>query len=201
MRCCEGGEKARSGTVPTERFIDCAGQLIDAGCDINATNFAGNTALHVAFQHRKNEMADFLIGAGAKPCKNRCQKCSLNIKIRDRAGRATKKTSADTNKCHNTNTNALTKEASADEVLEEEFGNVDFMQELARMKAETGLDGAFKFGGGSFKSQDCAGGAEFGPEAHKLENTGVGGNGGFGDQTAPAISKKKKKKQKKKKGK
>ena len=155
-------------------------------------NFAGHTALHVAFNHRQNDMADFLIRSGAKPCRNKCQKCALNIKIRSRAGAKKKVTSKPPKKAVETH-----KEAS-DRVFEEEFGNMDFMKELALMKAETGLEGSFKFAPGAARDLGASesGGGLGGPSGP----SGVDANSGSSNSssTSPPKSKKKKKKKKKK---
>jgi len=199
MRCCEGGLVGRVNPNATGRYVDCADQLIEAGCDINVMNFAGHTALHVAFNHRQNDMADFLIQSGAKPCKNKCQKCTLNIKIRSRAG-AKKKAGAKKRAPKKPKVIETHQEAS-DRVFEEEFGNMDFMKELALMKAETGLEGSFKFAPGAARDVGTseAGSAGVGSGS----GSGVGGVGmdasssGSSNPT-PTKSKKKKKKKKKK---
>ena len=119
MRCCEGGQYGRINFNAEKKYLECAGQLVDAGCDLNVMNFSGQTALHVAFQYRETAIADFLIRAGAKPCRTKCQKCALNIKIRSRAGVRQAKQQKKTSPSKQTVKDKVEESAR---VFEEEFG-------------------------------------------------------------------------------
>lgn len=136
MRCCEGSE---DGSAEEHRFVECAKLLVKAGVQLNKVNFQGHTALHIAFQHKQYLVAEYLISVGVKPCpgnkKSRCQKCALNMKVWNRR--------RDRKEQEMLVSNAVQIETrdehqEMDRILEEEFGEMDFEEELARMKAEMG---------------------------------------------------------------
>lgn len=136
MRCCEGSE---DGSTDERRFVACAQLLVKAGVQLNKVNFQGHTALHIAFQHKQYLVADYLINVGVKPCpgktKSRCQKCTLNMKVwqRRRDRKEEQKRIKDAAQVE-----APNGDQEMDRILEEEFGGMDFGEELARMKAEMG---------------------------------------------------------------
>lgn len=74
LRAAEGG------------CVDVADLLIRYGADIAAHNVSAETALHVAFAFKHDDMAAFLLRSGAKGClaHKRCQKCALSLKILER---------------------------------------------------------------------------------------------------------------------
>ena len=74
LRAAEGG------------CVDVAALLLRYGADIAAHNVRAETALHVAFAFKHDDMAAFLLRSGAKGClaHRRCQKCALSLKILER---------------------------------------------------------------------------------------------------------------------
>ena len=195
MRCCEVGQVTKLAENADRRFYDCANELVTAGSDLHVVNFAGETALHVAFQFRQNGIAELLIANGGKPCPKKCQKCALNMKIRARAkGKGAR------------STDAPNKKEEVQTVIDEEFGDIDFMQELNRMKMETGLAGSSKFGDHTHKKGDLDGGISTASAAAaawtsvSADGPGSGGLdlGGSGDEDAEAKRAAKKKRKKKK---
>jgi hypothetical protein len=67
--------------------------LLDSGDDLTARNVRDETALHVAFEFKREACAAFLLARGAKGCgdlpartsrQQRCQKCALSRKMLER---------------------------------------------------------------------------------------------------------------------
>eukprot|EP00729_Bicosta_minor_P003098 gene3096-22477_t len=91
-----------------------------------------------------------------------------------------------------------THQEELDRVFKEEFGNMDFMKELALMKAETGLEGSFKFAPGAVRhvGRSEAGSADVG-SGSGVGGVGVNASNSGSSKPTPTKSKKKKKKKKK----
>ena len=121
MRCCEGMEG-----VDRSRLVECVKLLLASPrLDLHQANYAGRNALHVALDNRMLEAADLLLDAGAKACENagrRCTRCMLGIKSRERA--RVKAPPAPVQK------------ENTEQVLQEEFGDGDFLSALSLAKAE-----------------------------------------------------------------
>ena len=126
MRAIEGGN---GKTV--ERQLQCVRLLVEAGCDMQQANYAGQTLLHVALEYKADAICDYLIKMGAKGCViqgRKCRKCEMGIKLRSRAIAKLLQQPA-----------TSSKEDTAI-VLEEEFGgdDGDFMKALESAKLEIG---------------------------------------------------------------
>ena len=121
MRAIEAGNEA-----PTDRQFACVKLLVEHGCDLQQANFAGNVVLHLALENKRDIVADYLIAKGAKGCNingRKCTKCAMGVKLRSRAmARQPKEV-------------APIKEDTA-KVLEEEFGDGDFLKALDLAKEE-----------------------------------------------------------------
>lgn len=124
MRACEGTDG-----VDRSRLMECVKLLLaKPSIDVNQANFAGRNALHVALDNRMLEAADLLLEAGAKACDTgrRCTRCALGIKSRERE-RERARTKAPPVPVQKENTEL---------VLQEEFGDGDFLSALSSAKAE-----------------------------------------------------------------
>lgn len=121
MRCCETGAE------------ECAELLLERGADINAENVRNERPLHIAFQHSHLGLAEILLKAGAKKCAGRCMKCQLSLK---QLLRRQKRTEEEKLRQEKQDVSPVVVETAA-VVLEEEFGNIDLAQEIARLKQET----------------------------------------------------------------
>ena len=121
MRACEGMDG-----VDRSRLIECVKLLLASPrLDLHQANFAGRNALHVALDNRMLEAADMLLDAGAKACENagrRCTRCMLGIKSRERARIKAPP--------------APVQKENTELVLQEEFGDGDFLSALSLAKAE-----------------------------------------------------------------
>ena len=123
MRSCEGTEG-----VDRDRLMECVKMLLAwrGGVDVNQQNFAGHNALHVALDNRMLEVADLLLENGAKGCDNGgrgCTRCKLGIKSRERARIRAPPA-------------PVQKKEDTEMVLQEEFGDGDFLSALSLAKAE-----------------------------------------------------------------
>ncbi len=124
MRALEDG-KGKSA----DRQLQCVRLLVEAGCDMQQANFAGNVLLHIALEYKADAICDYLIRMGAKGCiiqGRKCRKCEMGIKLRSRAIAKQPQQTA-----------SSSKEDTA-KVLEEEFGgdDGDFMKALESAKLE-----------------------------------------------------------------
>ena len=105
--------------------------------------------MHVAFQNGHMDVAEFLLQNGARKCAGRCMKCQLSLKQLQRRQKRTQEEQARERK------ELVTPLAeTAEDVLEEEFGNLDFAEELARLKAEMGGGGGGMGASGLRSSRD-----------------------------------------------
>lgn len=132
------GSYKENGVDPA-RVLACVRQLQEHGADVSARNFSGHTTLHTAFEAGLPEVVDLLIEHGAKPCVvdgRPCKKCGLNMKLRARRLAA--------------NPAPAPSRAREDttSVLEEEFGDGDFLKALALAKDEVASELAEARGGG-----------------------------------------------------
>eukprot|EP01050_Picozoa_sp_SAG11_P018213 SAG11_NODE_2717_length_3050_cov_2.389360_2_plen_255_part_00 len=115
-----------AGGVGAKILCGCLRHLLEANADVNYVDSNGNTALHRAFDAQLPEVADLFLAYGAVPGRCRgprgaCQKCKLYSRRRKQQSKVAKpKQAADT----------------FEQVLQEEFGDGDFMAELARVKLE-----------------------------------------------------------------
>lgn len=119
------GHHTKSTESYEDRAIACARVLVAHGADLHMQNFAERTALHLAFDHKQDAMADFLIDQGAKGCMvrgRRCRKCALGIKLRARARAAPPPPPPP--------------KEDTSTVLQEEFGDGDFLKELSLVREE-----------------------------------------------------------------
>eukprot|EP00911_Craspedida_sp_UC1_P002115 UC1_evm1s1627 len=103
--------------------------LHERGADINASNFEGHTALHIAFESGSDKLVSFIREKGGRPCAStRCQRCKIHLKLlgrREARAKAAKKNMVNDHR----------KQEATAQVLEEEFGEIDLNEEIQKMKA------------------------------------------------------------------
>lgn len=133
MRICE----AAGIDVAEDQRLACAQLLVKAQCDVNALNYAGHSALHVAFHARQSALADFLLATGEVSVMysgRRCKRCELNMKISERE----RQKEQDVKESEDARLLALEAAAEERSAVEAELSVIDFEKELEAMKVEMG---------------------------------------------------------------
>lgn len=113
-RCAESGA------------IECAKLLHERGGNILAETAAGHSVVHIALQHGHPGFAEWAMANGAKPCRGRCMKCQLSLKLLKRRRAAQNTPTTDSPQGGET----------MEDVLEEEFGDISLADEIAKLKQE-----------------------------------------------------------------
>jgi hypothetical protein len=156
MRCCESGA------------INCAKLLHDRGGDINALDNEGCSVLHWALQvsgavsacsslrcanvcpvscvqFGRDDIVEWLLSLGAKRCPGRCMKCQLWSKMMDRRKQMARNAVSHGGRVGAGGDDSGGGTASprlvedTETVLQQEFGEMDLMEEIRKMKVEYSL--------------------------------------------------------------